>query len=341
MIGWYVHHQGRGHLQQFRLIASHLTTPVTVLSSIDRPPWWGGEWVCLPSDVDVNHPADVRAGGVLHWAPVDSPGVRRRGAAIAAWIDSACPRAFVTDVSVEVTLLARILGVPVIVAAMRGTRTDRAHMAAYDCAHALLAPWPVELNPADWPRRWNAKTWNVGAFSAFDATPRPPARPGMPRNVLVVMGAGGSDVSMRTIADARAATPGWTWRSAGVGAWLSRAALWRALCDAHVVITHAGQNAVAEVAAARRPAVVVAQPRPHGEQLETARTLDCAGIATGLDRWPAPEHLPRLLNDAAARGGETWRKWSRGDGAQRAAQLLDQLVARLGEIEPDGSCARH
>jgi hypothetical protein len=341
MIGWYVHHQGRGHLQQVRLIAGHLKTPVTVLSSITRPPWWLGEWVCLPSDVDVEHPGDVSAGGVVHWAPLHSPGLRRRGAAIAAWIDRARPRAFVTDVSVEVTLLVRIMGVPVVVAAMRGTRTDRAHTAAYDCAHALLAPWAAEFNPADWPRRWNAKTWNVGAFSAFDATPRLPAQPTTPHKVVVVMGAGGSDVSVRTIADARAATPKWAWQSAGVGAWLSRAALWRALCEADVVITHAGQNALAEVAAARRPAVVVAQPRPHGEQLETARTLDRAGIATGLSRWPATEHLPRLLDDAVARGGHRWRMWSRGDGAQRAARLLDQLVDRPGETEREAACVRH
>jgi hypothetical protein len=341
MIGWYVHHHGRGHLQQLRLITAHLKAPVTVLSSLERPPWWLGEWVCLPSDVDVEYPGDVSAAGVLHWAPLHSPGLRRRGAAIAAWIDRARPRAVVTDVSVEVTLIARILGVPVVVAAMRGTRTDRAHVAAYDCAHALLAPWPAEFTPAGWPRRWNAKTWNVGAFSAFDGAPHRPVRHTTPRNVLVVMGAGGSDVTPRTLADARAATPGWTWRSAGVGTWLSRAALWRALCEAHVVITHAGQNAVAEVAAARRPAVVVAQPRPHGEQLETASTLDGAGIATGLARWPAPEHLPRLLDDASARGGDGWRMWSRGDGAQLAARLLDQLADRVGETEEDTLCARH
>jgi hypothetical protein len=341
MIGWYVHHQGRGHLQQLRLIATHLETPVTVMSSLERPPWWLGEWICLPSDVDVGKPRDASAGGVVHWAPLHSSGLRRRGATIAAWIDRARPRAVLTDVSVEVTLMARILGVPVVVMAMRGRRTDRAHMAAYDCAHALLAPWPAEFTPADWPRRWNAKTWNVGAFSAFDGTPHQPAPRTTPRNVLVLMGAGGSGVTPRTLADARAATPGWTWRSAGVGTWLSRAALWRALCEAHVVITHAGHNAVAEVAAARRPAIIVAQPRPHAEQLETARTLDDAGIATGLMRWPEPEHLPRLLDDAAARGGDGWRMWSTGDGAQRAARLLDQLADRVGGMEEDTLCARH
>jgi predicted glycosyltransferase len=106
-------------------------------------------------------------------------------------------------------------------------------------------------------------------------------------------------------------------------------------------MTHAGQNALAEVAAARQPAIIVAQPRPHAEQLETARTLDDAGIATGLTRWPAPEHLPRLLEAAAARGGDGWRSWSMGDGALRAARLLDRLAESAHETEDNAPCARY
>src|SRR2546430_2737882 len=45
--------------------------------------------------------------------------------------------------------------------------------------------------------------------------------------------------------------------------------VWPRRSDAGVVATHAGQNAVAEVAAARRPAIVLPQNRPHGEQHAT------------------------------------------------------------------------
>jgi len=326
MIGWYIHHQGAGHLQQLRTISNHLVSPVTAFSSLKRPTWWRGEWIELPSDAPADPSADATAGGALHWAPRHHPGVRRRGAAIAAWIDRARPRLFVTDVSVEVTLLARLLGVPVVVVAMRGSRTDRAHAAAYDVAHALLAPWPGTLASTSWPSRWLAKTWHVGAFSAFDGrTPSsPPETP--PRRVLVVMGSGGATVTAATLDRARSATPGWEWRAAGVTSSLSRPALWRALCHAHVVITHAGQNAVAEVAAARRPAIVVAQPRPHDEQVDTARTLHRAGIAMGRTSWPAASRLPGLLDLAALQDADRWREWAPGDGAVRAARELDHLA---------------
>ena len=92
------------------------------------------------------------------------------------------------------------------------------------------------------------------------------------------------------------------------------------------MITHAGQNAVAEVAAARRPAIVVAQPRPHNEQVDTARTLHRAGIAMGCTSWPAASRLPGLLDLAALQDAHRWREWAPGDGAVRAARELDRLA---------------
>jgi hypothetical protein len=104
--------------------------------------------------------------------------------------------------------------------------------------------------------------------------------------------------------------------------------LWAALCGADVVVTHGGQNAVAEVAAARAPAVVVAGPRPFDEQHHTVAALRDAGLAVGLDGWPDPEHWPRLLRQAVRIGGHGWHRWSHGDGGARAARFLDVLAAR-------------
>jgi len=66
------------------------------------------------------------------------------------------------------------MGVPVVVVAMRGDRTDRAHVDTYDLAHALLAPWAAEFPEHGWPDRWLAKTWHTGAFSTTDGRERTP-----------------------------------------------------------------------------------------------------------------------------------------------------------------------
>jgi UDP-N-acetylglucosamine:LPS N-acetylglucosamine transferase len=101
--------------------------------------------------------------------------------------------------------------------------------------------------------------------------------------------------------------------------------VWTALLDADVVVCHGGQNAVAEVAAARRPAVVIAQPRPYQEQAATAAALDRLGIATGLHRWPEGSDWPGLLERALERGGSGWKAWSTGHAARDVAAFLEKL----------------
>lgn len=330
MIGYYAHHHGSGHVTRLQTIAAHLNEPVTGLSSRAAPLGWSGPWVRLERDDLDRFPAvvgsDPTARGVLHWAPLHHRGLSARMAAIAEWVDRERPSLVVADVSVEVALLARLCGVPVVVLAMPGDRRDRPHQTAYDLADALLVPWPRAALGSPWPDRWLAKAWWVGAFSRFDGMPCPPRseRRG-DRTVLLLWGAGGKDAGPEDIAAARASTPGWTWVERGPDS--PSPDLWRELGEADVVVTHAGQNAVAEVAAAGRPAVVVAQTRPFGEQQATARAVDELAAAVGLSSWPPAGAWPDLLERAVARGGEGWRRWSTGHGAVDAASHLDLLAA--------------
>lgn len=326
MIGWYVHGHGQGHLQRVQCVAPLLRTPVTVLSSLPRPAGFVGQWQELPDDAPVGGEQDVTAGGTLHWAPQHHAGLLRRSAAVVAWVARTRPALVVVDVSVEVAVLVRSLGVPVVVAAMRGDRADRAHRTAYDLAYALLAPWPGSL-PAPWPQAWLDKCWHVGALSRLDGRAAGPA-PGR-RRVAVLWGRGGSEVTACDVQAARAATPGWTWDILGLPGSPWVADPWAVLQAADVVVSHAGQSALAEVAAARRPAVVVPQRRPHDEQLANAAALEAGGLAVVRTTWPAPAHWSGLLEQAAARDGERWSVWSDGLGARRAADRLDAAAARL------------
>ncbi len=100
---------------------------------------------------------------------------------------------------------------------------------------------------------------------------------------------------------------------------------WALLQDADVVVTHGGQNALAEVAAARRPAVVVPQDRPYDEQRANAAALDRGGLALVRGRVAGTGRVA-----GAARGGgrsrtsTRWSAWSDGAGRGAApAALLD------------------
>jgi hypothetical protein len=329
LVGYYVHHHGEGHLRRAEAIAAHLHSRLTVLSSLPAPPGWSTPWVQLPPD-DRGEPVDVTAAGTLHWAPRHDDGLAARAAVVTGWIAEHRPVLLVVDVSVEVALLARLTGTPVVVMAMPGDRGDRPHVLAYDLAERLLAAWPEEARDPSWPARWHSKTLHVGAVSRFDGRPRPPrtTEGGDRPRALLLWGSGGGH---RPDVDAlRGATPGWEWTFALPGAdWLHPDALWEALCTYDVVLAHAGQSSVAEVAAARAPAVVVADPRPFDEQHHTVARLREAGIATALDAWPESTRLPDLLTRASAAGGDAWARWSTGEGAARAARAVDQLAREL------------
>lgn len=334
MIGYYAHHQGAGHTTRMRSIAAALDEPVWGLSSAAKPTSWEAGWTTLARD---DYPPgaelgerDPTAHGVLHWVPLYHDGLAQRSAQVATWAAQHGPRALVVDVSVEIALLARLCGVPTVVVAMPGQRHDRAHRLAYDTAEALLAPWPRGAHDLRWPDHWVDKAWFVGAISRFDhhkppLEPDPATRPR--RRVLVLWGSGGRTTTSSQVQAAAAATPGWTWIERSRGGTADED-LWADLLAADVVVTHAGQNAVAEVAAARRPAVVVAQPRPHDEQIATARRINDWRIAVGCESWPEARAWPALLARAHAHGGSDWARWSSGDGAAQVARHLHHLADR-------------
>ena len=362
-IGYYVHHQGQGHRRRATAIARQLTEPVTGLGTGAAPQGWPGAWVELaPDDAPVvGDPAlvDVTAGDVLHWVPRHHPGLLKRQRQIVDWLARERPALVVVDVSVEVTLLVRLCGIPVVVGAMPGGRTDAVNALAYDVAEALLAPWPYAAHPdSGWPASWWEKTWHVGGISALahvgspveaasestasadgasedaaseDAASEdgsPPGADGRSRRVLVLWGSGGDPLDPAAVERAREATPGWDWTVRGGGFSLAED-LADDLVGADVVVCHAGQGSVADAAWAGRPAVVLGQPRPYEEQDATVHALDRLGLAAIAHGWPPSHRWPALLDQALRLGGEHWPTWG-GDGATRAGRLLDDLAGRVG-----------
>ena len=116
MIGYYIHHQGSGHLHRALAIQRQSELEITGLSTLPRPSDWIGDWRQLADDAVPEASTESEAGGWLHYVPQAHDGLRRRMGALSAWITRHQPAAMVVDVSVEVALLARLHGVPVITA---------------------------------------------------------------------------------------------------------------------------------------------------------------------------------------------------------------------------------
>ncbi|UMB72148.1 glycosyltransferase [Mycobacterium paraterrae] len=282
----------------------------------------------LARDDDSQQPPNPTAYGAFHWAPHHDDGLRDRMNVIARWVADTRPDAVVTDVSVEVATFVRLLGVPVVVMALPGGRFDAPHVLAHRLADHIIAAWPRELLAPSWLRGHAAKTSYVGGISRFDGRSCPPRVPSADTQVLVL--AGGSEDFGAAIDDCARACPATQWTVVGgTAGWKSDP--WPQICAADVVVTHAGQGAIADVAAARRRAVVIAAPRPFDEQAATAEVLRRHRLATVARGMPDARAWPGLIAHALATDPQKWVRWEVSGAAERAAAAIESTVRRCAK----------
>ena len=323
MIGYYVHHHGSGHLHRARAVARLWGAEITGLSSLPRPADWPGQWVRLEDDAPASADSDVTAGGQLHWVPRLHAGLRGRMGALSAWIVAADPALLVCDVSVEVAVLARLHGVPVVTVVQPGVRTDDAHLLGYGISDALVAMWPASAGiTTGLPPRLDSRIRHLGGLSRFGSDHAAVAEE---RSVVLLWGSGGEGPPPQAVRRAREQSPGWSWTVLGGQSWVEDP--FAALSRARVIVTHAGQNAVAETAAARRPAVVIPQTRPFQEQHVTAQALhDPSWPTTVLEDFPS-QGWDSVLDHTSRLDGQAWSHWCDGQAAGRFVGVLQEVAA--------------
>lgn len=340
-IGYYVHHQGAGHLARARLLAEALDRPCTLMGT------FAGADPCVPSFLDLpddritadfdgcDHAADRPLA--LHYAPLGVDGLRARMAGIAAWAAQADPVLLIVDVSVEVSLFARLLSVPTLVVRLAGDRTDPPHLEAFRSAERLLAFFPQALDGAANPDWVRAKTDHLGFLAADPVTHRAEED----GSIVVVYGRGGVGGSASDLAAAARATPERTWHVVGpvtgdgadaptnlrlhgwvsdVGAFLDRATL---------VIGAGGDGLVSSVAARAKRFVCLPEARAFDEQATTARALAALGAAIHCPDWPAPEAWPGVVRAGLALDPERIGSLARTGSVGRAARHIGDLADRL------------
>lgn len=343
-IGWYVHHHGRGHLTRLQAIAPHLAASgagIHCFSSLPAPDPLPPRcmWTVLPRDDDpfpagrTPVEADPAAAGLLHWAPLGHPGHRARLTAIATEVERRPVDAFVVDVSVEVTLLVRLLGIAPVVVTQPGRRNDEPHRLGLRAAHTIIAPWPRGILAPAHLEPFAAKVRHTGGISRFeeraarrtDVVTERDAVAGMDarqrgNGVAVLAGGGGDSLTADEVAAAVAATRRpWQVLGGALGVWADDP--WPMLTEAAAVVSWAGQNSVADLAAARAPAVLLPQSRPFDEQHEMAAALQRAGLAVVVDEWPDAAQWPALLHRAMA-AEDRWDLWQVPGAAARAAEAI-------------------
>ncbi|GLY15183.1 hypothetical protein Kisp01_21980 [Kineosporia sp. NBRC 101677] len=329
---YYVHHQGSGHWRRALAMAEQLPRPVIFASSAqpprDLPP--SCEHVPLPLDFGpVNEGPD--AHGALHWAPTHQPGLLARHRLLLSAAAHHQPVLAVVDVSVEIAVLLRTSGIPVVAVRLPGQRTDPAHNLGFALADQVVMPVPES-----WGLHTNLpRTHAVGLVTAARRVLKSNNN-GRPRAVVVV-GTGGSRLDARRCAEIAVDLPDHEVTVLGLDApaeagpanlsFQGRVAdAGPAIAEASVVIGNTGLGTVGEVTTAGKPFVTLPEQRAFDEQEATAKALDGVGAAVAL--WQLPE--PGGWADAVRRAMLLPEQDEPEVGAARFAQLVE---AQAVEVE--------
>ena len=363
-IGYFVHHQGRGHAERCAALVNALPRerPVTVFCARPDilpalPPQ--AEIVALPSLFE-RRGDEIDGGGALdrvphpdtcHCAPLGWPAITDAMATLTQWFAQARPALIVADVSAEVAQLARLCSVPHVHVLQHGDRTDPGHRAAYDGAAGLLAPCAEALAQPGWAA-WGDRVHYAGGLGASGVPSRAEGRAALglapsEEVVLVVSGGGGDGVPAAPLGVGARAMPSARWVTIGevrrdwhatepgnlrhMG-WVDDAASWIAAAD--VVVASTGNTTVQQVLAAGVPYLAVPEWRYFDEQGCKARALHAAGLAHARPALPASAHDWRAAVAAARAAHDPDRQRACVDplAARRAAGWLDALASDMSGI---------
>ncbi len=315
-IGYFVHHQGRGHAERFAAIANALPAHRPLVAFCARDDIFPAlpahvALIRIPSLFEARGDeapglADVETPQTLHCAPVGWPGIREAMGAMANWFVAADPALMICDVSAEVAQLARICSVPHIKVLQHGRRGDAGHQAAYDGAVGVLAPFSDRLVQPDWSPPLLRKTHFAPGLGVSLKTPdRDAARREIGvapdrQMVLVLSGGGGSGfgqapigVGARGLPDAQWITVGAIerdWHATEPGnlehrGWVDTPEAYIAAAD--IVVASTGNTTTQMILAAAKPWLAVPEWRYFDEQDCKADALGRAGLAAVRRRLPS------------------------------------------------------
>lgn len=334
-IGYYVHHHGAGHFARAAIVADRAGGRITLIGTGLAGRTGAVPCLDLPDDRrDASF--DGRDGGsdrpqALHYAPIDHDGVRRRVAAIAAWIADAQPALLVVDVSCEVAMLARLASVPTVVVRLAGRREDAPHLQAFRAARSILSPFAAALDDPETPDWLREKTVYCPGLVR-----RPHIVARDAETILVVVGQGGATSDGAVWARAARAIPDRKWEVIGpcsaapeaignltLSGWVGDAA--ERITRAGLVVGSAGDGVVGDVLAAGRPFICIPEDRPFDEQRSKSAGLVRAGAAV-LCEDPSRADWAALIADAEDLAPEAAAALDDPRGADRLADYLLALA---------------
>lgn len=344
-ICFYIHHHGAGHVMRAISIAGTVQDyPVCFMGSNLKP--YAAmispqiECIHLPMDVPVSTDPVLPEGqpDFLHYSPLGIEGIRERAALMSNVFISRFPMVLIVDVSVEVTMLARLCGIPTIVMLQHGLRNDTAHINAYLSAELLIAPYSASMASAENLERFAGKTCYSGGFSRYSDVDRNDLAKELPGHVAILLGKGGTSIDASFILFLAAHCEQYIFHVVGdEQGELAKNIIWHGqvedpldvLCNCEVVIGNAGHNTVMEMADLNKRFICIPEERPFEEQQQKAAMLAANGNALVvkasdlyLQKWPG-------LLDTLCNTAPNWKGVMQKDALQRIGTAIKTTAEQL------------
>jgi len=319
-VGYYVHHHGTGHMQRALRIIPYITYPVVLFSSAPQPDNLPDNctFVALPDDkVDG---FDQPAESAFMYTPFAEPILDRY-----ALILDAVRRHNITcmyvDVSMEVALFAKLLGLKVGHNVMQGNRQDERHDLLYRSLDFYLSDSTPELDETS-QRHGPANVKFVGGISRYKV--QPPCKVNVVEKVVISISPLSKQFDLTKLRGTAALYPEITWdviggdevRTENNIVFHGRVAdpydLYNA---ADIVVGAGGHNTIMEQASLGNHFFCFPEDRPYEEQTIAAAALRNNILAVVYPEWPEPDDwvevftrgarikiadFQRLVNDQAA-----------------------------------------
>ncbi|RZK77221.1 MAG: hypothetical protein EOO92_13290 [Pedobacter sp.] len=290
-IAFYVHHHGSGHFMRCLSIAKCLVKDRNVILLGSGLKEYAHlipdeiQFLNLPLDTPTitdTHYLEGTATESFHYAPLNVGGILERNMMINSLFQTNYPLLLVVDVSVEITLLARLCGIPTIVMRQHGIRTDLPHRLAYQSATMLIAPFnkTLETSAEEWVVE---KTFYSGGFSRYE--PVSEMNNIKPTGVGILIGAGGTSIDHNAIIHIAKQCKDLNFHVLGLTqphqlpeipnvTFYGRCHdIAQVLTKCTVVIANTGHNTVMELASLKKSLIGIPEERPFEEQLDKSKAL--------------------------------------------------------------------
>ncbi len=361
-IAFYLNLQGMGHCRRFEAIAPYFPPdcelavvgmdgpPLVVCDSPGKPRHRPVKKVSVPGFAPPSASAFMQKQTLhdYHNLPVNHGGNAAFTLAMVSFLSRWQPDLLVVDVGLEAAILGRMCGIPTVYSRQHGNRWDKGHALAYEWAYSLWAPFAEEMEQTNCPAWISQKTFYSGGFCRFtgkDKAVQPPPSYTKKPNILVMTGFGGTDITLRKIATAAAATPDWQWHVLGqfspsitedpvtenpttenLHCYGVLEHIWPYLCHADLVIANAGHNSTMEIMAAGVPSICIPAQRPFAEQQCKAERLSALNLSVVSPSWPKPTDWPRLWEAAKGQDRSGWARSQSVSAPQQAADYLANIA---------------